>query len=206
MSYSCFYCSGGEEIFWEKKMLLRVHFWSHTGLNGQDLQLLEQQVFQCPWCFLVGWELYSALPPVHTAANREALSSTMQTKARSRSAQHLPVAALLEHMDKVVVFLGRGSLSSATVSSGATLPTQHLPAWQPFLFTEHPQDCWASWARIITGLSMWGYCHSLGRSQPVMQSTQENQQQYFLPKWAVSGSSTAWVLRLWGRVLIYWVH
>lgn len=137
---------------------------------------------------------------------REALSSTMQTTACSRSTQHLPVAALPEHMDKVVVFLGRGSLSSATVSSGATLPTQHLPALQPFLFTEHPQDCWASWARIITGLSMWGYCHSLGRSQPVMQSTQENQQQYFLPKWAVSGSSTAWVLRLWGRVLIYWVH
>lgn len=101
MSYSCFYCSGGEEIFWEKKMLLRVHFWSHTGLNGQDLQLLEQQVFQCPWCFLVGWELYSALPSVHTAANREALSSTMQTTACSRSDQHLPVAALPEHMDKV---------------------------------------------------------------------------------------------------------
>lgn len=45
--------------------------------------------------------------------DREALSSTMQTTACSRSDQHLPVAALPEHMDKVVVFLGRGSLSKA---------------------------------------------------------------------------------------------
>lgn len=122
----------------------------HNGLNGQDFQLLEQQVFQCSWHVLVGWKLYSALPPVHTATHwelccsmlklvwislpREALSSTMQTKACSRSSQHLPVTALPEHTNRVVVFLGRVILSSANLSSGAILPTQHLPVLQPFLF------------------------------------------------------------------------
>lgn len=139
---------------------------------------------------------------------REDLSSTMQTKACPRSIQHLPVTALPEHMDKAVVFQGRGSLSSATVSSVAILPTQHLPELQLFLFTEHPQDRlgWASWARTTLN---WPYEATAipqeGRSLWVL-STQENNQWYFLPRWAVSGSSTAWVLRLWGRVLIYWVH
>lgn len=33
MSFSWFYCSEGKEMFWEKKMLLRVHFWPSQGVK-----------------------------------------------------------------------------------------------------------------------------------------------------------------------------
>lgn len=186
----------------------------HNWLNGQDFQLLEQQLFQYPWCVLVGWKLYSALPPVHTAADgqlccsvlrlvwisvpRKALFSTMQTKACSSSSQHLPVAALPEHKDRVVVFLGRVTFSSATLSSGAI-----CSLLQPFLFTEHPEPgpSWTghmkllSFSREVTACGCW-----------VPRRTTSN---IFLPKSVVSGSNIAtdnWLLRSWGRVLMYWVH
>lgn len=224
MSYSFFYCSGGKAIFWEKKMLLWVHFWPPQGVKCSRFLVAGAAGISVS---LVGWNLYSALTQVQTATDgqlccsmfklvwisdpREALNSTMQIKACSRSSQHLPVAALPEHMDRVVVFLSRGILSSAPLSSAAILPTQHLPLLWSFLFTvlfnEYPQDqlCWASWARI----SWTGHMRFLSFSREVTawecwvpRRTTSN---IFSPS-GLSVAATAWVLRLWGRVLIYWIH